>query len=337
MSIQVIPILSEARPFKASTLPTTPVVRLLRLSVTDRCNFRCRYCMPARGIPPVSHSDLLSLENLAEMVNWLAHQLPVQRVKFTGGEPLVRKGIEKLVASVAAIPNISEVSLTTNGSLLAGNAWSLKACGLSRVSVSLDSLDENRFADLSRGGKLKHTLKGIEAALKAGLTPLKLNTVLQRSSWQEDVPQLLDFASDKGLEIRFIELMRMGTEREWADAEFIPVGEVQRWLGEHSPVVPLAAPAGVPAQLSQVHWNGRYVRVGWISPRSHPFCRSCERVRLDARGRLRRCLMDASLLDLLSLRKVSNSHAREILSHYLAGKFAPQGMDSQYMMSQIGG
>ena len=337
MSSQIIPVFPAVRPLKAHPNPIFPRARLLRLSVTDRCNFRCRYCMPVYGVPAVSHSDLLSLEELAEMVSWLSCQMPIERVKLTGGEPLVRKGIENLVASLAAIPNVREVSLTTNGSLLAGNAWSLKASGLSRVSVSLDSLDEARFADLSRGGKLKHTLDGINAALKAGLTPLKLNTVLQRSTWMRDVPQLLDFASENDLEIRFIELMRTGTEREWAEAEFVSVDEVQRWISQQSPLARLATPSGVPAQLSHLQWNGRHVRVGWIAPRSHPFCGDCERVRLDSRGQLRRCLMDPALLDLAALRKVSSLNAREVVARYMAGKFAPAGMDSQFIMSQIGG
>lgn len=271
------------------------------------------------------------------MVRWLSRQMPIERVKLTGGEPLVRLGVESLIAALVAIPRIREVSMTTNGSLLAEKAWDLKSSGLARVSISLDSLDPGQFADLSRGGKLEHTLAGIESALKAGLTPLKLNAVLQRSTWKHDVPQLLDFATVRGLEVRFIELMRTGTEREWSEAEFVSVDEVKAWVAERANFSPIATPAGIPAQMSKLRWGARHVRVGWIAPRTHPFCGNCERVRLDCRGRLRRCLMDSSLLDLVSLRRKGNRYAADAVRHYMAAKYAPNGMDSEYMMSQIGG
>ena len=311
--------------------------RLLRLSVTDRCNFRCRYCMPAKGIPRVAHEELLSLEELATMVRWLSSYLPIERIKLTGGEPLVRLGLERLVAELAAIPGIREVSLTTNGALLAQYALMLRSCGLARVSVSLDSLNPDRFSELSRGGRLQDTLEGIHAALKAGLTPLKLNTVLQRSTWKQDVPMILDFAAARGLEPRFIELMRTGTEREWCASEFVAVDEVCAWLRQQTTLIPIAAPAGVPAQRSQIRWQGKLLTIGWIAPRSHPFCGACERVRLDCRGRLRRCLMDATTLDLVRLRRTRPEDADTALYRYMDSKHAPKGMDSESMMSQIGG
>jgi GTP 3',8-cyclase len=320
-----------------SSVWTLPKTRLLRLSVTDRCNFRCRYCMPTEGVPGVSHHELLSLERLADLVRWLSRHTSIDRVKLTGGEPLVRRGVEQLVAELSAIPNVREVSLTTNGSLLARKAWELKACGLSRVSVSLDSMDPERFAELSRGGKLQDTLDGIDTALRAGLTPLKLNTVLQRSNWKKDVPMLLDFAADREIEPRFIELMRTGTERDWCEAEFVATGDVREWLNERTPVVPISSPAGLPAQLTQIRWAGRLMTVGWIAPRSHPFCGACERVRLDSRGRLRRCLMDPTTLDLVRLQQKDENDAEDLFRSYMSGKHAPNGMDSESMMSQIGG
>lgn len=337
MSSQFVQVFSETRLFRANAPADRPNTRLLRVSVTDRCNFRCRYCMPVEGVPAIPHLALLSLEELAEMVRWLSRRMPIERVKLTGGEPLVRLGLGSLIAALVAIPGIREVSLTTNGSLLAEKAWELKASGLARASVSLDSLDHTRFADLTRGGKLDDTLAGIDAALKAGLAPIKLNAVLQRSTWTQDVPELLDFAADRGLEIRFIELMRTGTEREWSEAEFISVDEVKAWVSDHANLSPITTPAGTPAQMSKLQWRDRYVSVGWIAPRTHPFCGSCERVRLDCRGRLRRCLMDSSLLDLVSLRGKGDRSATEAVSRYMAAKFAPNGMDSEYMMSQIGG
>lgn len=293
--------------------------------------------MPPEGIPGVSHGELLSLEQLAETVRWLSLYMPIERVKITGGEPLVRLGLEDLIGELSAIPNVREVSLTTNGSLLTHKAQQLKSKGLARVSVSLDSLDPERFARLSRGGNLQHTLAGIDAALDAGLTPLKLNTVLQRSTWKEDVPMLLNFAAERGLEPRFIELMRTGTEREWCDSEFVAVDVVREWLAKQAPITSTFTPAGVPAQSSLIFWAGKELKVGWIAPRSHPFCGACERVRLDSRGRLRRCLMDSNVLDVVHLRQTESDNPQNELYRYMAGKHAPNGMDSEFMMSQIGG
>lgn len=337
MGTSLLQLRPDAGRCTASTSQVLPNARLLRLSVTDRCNFRCRYCMPAEGIASVAHHELLPLEELAELVRWLSRYLPIERVKLTGGEPLVRLGLEHLIRELAGMPDVREVSLTTNGTLLARKAWELKACGLARVSVSLDSLDPERFAQVSRGGRVRDTLEGIEAALEAGLTPLKLNTVLQRSTWRKDVPAILDFAAAHGLEPRFIELMRTGTERAWCDSEFVGAGVVRGWLEERTSVVSIATPAGVPAQRSQVRWGGELLTVGWITPRSHPFCSACERVRLDSRGRLRRCLMDAATLDVARLWRDERETAADALYRYMASKRAPSGMDSESMMSQIGG
>jgi cyclic pyranopterin phosphate synthase len=311
-------------------------LRLLRLSVTDLCNFRCRYCMPAEGVPRVAHSDILRLEHLVSLVQWLTSHTGIERVRLTGGEPLVRPGIEYLISALSAIPAIKEVSITTNGSLLSRMAWDLKAAGLSRVNISLDSLDEQRFEVVSRGGSLQRTLAGIQAAQDAGLTPIKLNTVLQRSTWQQEVPRLLDYAAAAGFEIRFIELMRTGTERTWCDSEFVSVDEVCKGL--NTEILSSEEQTMAPARRTLLNWRGTRLTVGWISPRSHPFCDSCERLRMDAQGRVRRCLMDSTLLDLPRLMRTADDPAvwREFQS-YLADKVPPSAMDSPLAMSQIGG
>jgi cyclic pyranopterin phosphate synthase len=167
---------------------------------------------------------------MAHIARVLCRHLPIQSIKLTGGEPLVRHGLSDLVAELAAIPGSPEISMTTNGTLLRRFAADLKRNGLTRVNVSLDSLDAMRFADVTRGGNLAATLDGINAALENELRPVKLNAVLRRSSWQQDVPQLLLFAGALGLEIRFIELMRTGTERVWCDSEFVSAAEIQTWL-----------------------------------------------------------------------------------------------------------
>ena len=364
-----------AVPRGAGAAAPLPRPRLLRISVTDRCNFRCRYCMPAEGEGLASGATLLPAQDLAELAVWLAATLGIDRVKLTGGEPLVRAGIEQLVERLAATPGIREVSLTTNGSLLGRLAGALKLAGLARVNVSLDSLDAGRFANLTRGARVGDTQAGIDAALSAGLSPVKLNAVLHRSTWRDDVPQLIGYAASRGLEIRFIELMRTGTltaefgangnpladargsdrspdreggvaqhgrrpgiERSWPDAEFVPAEEVRRWIETRAPVTPKVAPAGNPARMTTVDWHGIRVAVGWIMPRSHPFCHACERVRLDARGRLRRCLMDPSLFDLAGERRANgDAAARAALAAYMDGKRAPGTMDGLRSMSSVGG
>jgi cyclic pyranopterin phosphate synthase len=231
---------------------------------------------------------------------------------------------------------MKEVSLTTNASLLPQMAQGLKTAGLNRVNISIDSLDEERFADVTRGGSLKSTLDGIEAAQKAGLTPIKLNAVLRRSAWKQDVPRLLDFAASTGFEIRFIELMRTGTERAWCESEYISVDEVCNGL--EAEILPAEQQTRSPARRTLVNWRGTPLTVGWITPRSHPFCQHCERLRMDARGQIRRCLMDATTLDLPRvLSTMDDLAARQEFRAYIAGKVPPQTMDSQFAMSQIGG
>jgi cyclic pyranopterin phosphate synthase len=292
--------------------------------------------MPAEGVARVTHGDLLPLEALAGMVGWLSTHTPISRVRLTGGEPLVRRGVLDLIRELKAFPAITEVSLTTNASLLDRMAGDLKAAGLGRVNISLDSLDAERFKLITRGGDLHRTLAGIKASQEAGLTPIKLNAVLQRTSWKQEVPALLDYAAENGFEIRFIELMRMGTERDWCESEYISVDEV--CAGLNAEFVTVDEGHHAPAQRTEVNWRGTEMTVGWITPRSHPFCSSCERLRLDARGQLRRCLMDTTTLDLTRvLGTTEDESALREYNNYLAGKHPPISMDSPFAMSQIGG
>jgi cyclic pyranopterin phosphate synthase len=248
----------------------------------------------------------------------------------------VRPGIEHLIEELSALPNMQEVSLTTNGSLLPQMARGLKAAGLNRVNISLDSLDETGFAEVTRGGSLKRTLAGIDAAQDAGLTPIKLNTVLRRSTWKQEVPRLLDYAASTGFEIRFIELMRTGTERAWCESEFISVDEVCKGLGAE--ILPTEEQTRSSAQRTLVKWRGTLLTVGWITPRSHPFCERCERLRMDSRGQIRRCLMDPTTFDLPRVfGTMDGQAAQQEFQSYIAGKVPPSAMDSPFAMSQIGG
>ena len=327
-------------PATAFSPPRTPDPgpRLLRLSVTDRCNLRCRYCMPAAGVASVPHDELPTLEELADAVAWLAGRCGVDRVKLTGGEPLVRKGVVGLVRALSTLPGVREVSLTTNGTGLPALARPLAEAGLARVNVSLDTLDADRFAALTRGGDVAEVVAGIDAALAAPLRPVKLNAVLRASAWRDDVPALLDFAAERGLEIRFIELMRTGTEVAWALREFVSAAWVKGLLEAEGRLRPLPAPVSAPARRTLATWRGREVVVGWITPVSHAFCDACDRLRLDARGRLRRCLMDPVALPLVDLLRAGDeAGALAGVARYLEGKRAPGAMDSGAPMIAIGG
>jgi cyclic pyranopterin phosphate synthase len=309
----------------------------LRLSVTERCNFACRYCMPLEGIPKISYEELPSLSELSSAVKWLVCEQKVRRVRITGGEPLVRPGLVERVRDISQIPGVKEVSLTTNGSRLAEMAEPLRRAGLRRVNVSLDTVDPVRFNELTRG-RLEPVLAGIEAVVEAGLTPVKLNAVLRRSSWREDVPALLEYAGKKGVELRFIELMKTGATAEWAVAEYVSADEVKEWLDGISEVTAIGGEASAPARLTVVEWVGRQVKVGWITALSHPFCDNCNRLRLDSYGRLRRCLMDPVSLPLLELLKVASAaEVREKVDGYLIAKHAPEFMVNEQAMVSVGG
>jgi GTP 3',8-cyclase len=312
--------------------------QVLRLSATDRCNFRCRYCMAPEGAPKVAQASLLSLEQLSAVAAWLCRYFEIHRVKLTGGEPLVRKGVEKVIQSLLSVPGITEISLTTNGSLLRHLAVPLKQAGLSRVNVSLDTLDSARFQTVTRGGNLDNTLAGITAAVAAGLVPVKLNSVLQKSTWIQDVPSLLDYAALNGFELRFIELMHTGTESSWCQSEFVPGCQVYQWLSQRTVVTTLPCTDSAPARLTRIWWRGVDLLVGWILPRSFPFCARCDRLRLDARGRLYRCLMDPAYLDLATLLREKGEDAALLdLNCYVLQKSPPTLMDKPTAMSLIGG
>lgn len=183
-------------------------INYLRISVTDRCNLRCVYCMPAEGVVPLSHSDILSFNEIVELVR-VAVSMGVDKVRLTGGEPLVRKGIVELVRMLAGLEGIRDLAMTTNALLLTNMAEDLKRAGLHRVNVSLDSLDPKRFSEISRGGDLNAVLRGLDAAEKAGLNPIKINCVIQNSSKEPDAQSVGEFARSRGWAVRFIHLMNL--------------------------------------------------------------------------------------------------------------------------------
>ncbi|HEY3321803.1 MAG TPA: radical SAM protein [Planctomycetota bacterium] len=183
-------------------------ITYLRISITDRCNLRCEYCMPPQGVPLVAHEDILSYEEIAEVAR-VAVSMGIEKIRVTGGEPLARRHIERLVALLAAIPGVRDLAMTTNGILLAENAAALKKAGLMRVNVSLDTLNPRRFAQLTRGGELQRVLDGIAAAQAAGLSPIKLNCVMASSREEPDARSVADFGRKEGLEVRYIRRMNL--------------------------------------------------------------------------------------------------------------------------------
>ncbi len=304
--------------------------------MTERCDLACRYCRTGRE-PAPDEKGLPSLDRLAGAVEWAVRRLGVSRVKLTGGEPLLRPGVVDFVRRLAAGPGIDEISMTTNGTRLAGLAFELARAGLARVNVSLDALDPARFSELTRGGDVGGVLAGIDTAISAGLSPVKLNAVLRRSSFERDVPALLAFAARRGIEVRFIELMRTGEAAAFADDEFVSSRAVRARLGLDGTPGPAASGAG-PARRLRVRFGTREVTTGWIEPVSHSFCGGCSRLRLDAHGVLRRCLMDAEPFPLLDgLEDGSRPGVAEGVGLFLAGKRPPVSFATPRPMAAIGG
>ena len=257
----------------------------LRVSVTDRCNYRCVYCMPAEGFEWMPREHLLTYEEIARLVGVFAH-MGIQRVRLTGGEPLLRRDLELLVQELGSIPGLTDIALTTNGHRLAACAEKLVQGGLSRVNVSLDSLDPQRFSEMTRGGKLEKVLEGIEAAVAAGLRPVKINAVVLAGVNEDEIISLVERFSGPQYVLRFIEYMPF--EARWHRC--VPGRELRRRLRERWDLTPSGEKLG---DGPAVHWvlsNG--ARVGFISPLSEKFCSSCNRLRLMADGHLRTCLSD---------------------------------------------
>lgn len=263
----------------------------LRVSVTDRCNFRCVYCLPADGVEWMARDDLLSYEEITRLVSVFA-TLGIRRIRLTGGEPLIRKDLERLVASIGQIDGIDDIAMTTNAHRLAGCAQELASSGLTRLNVSLDSLDPDGFREITRGGELARVLDGIEAAIDAGIGPIKINAVILKGVNEDQVPRMVEHFGTRPdvFVVRFIEYMPF--EARWhrsvkgADlrarlAEAYTLEPYGEWLGD--------GPA--------VHWRvadgpSKGLRIGFISPLSEKFCSLCNRLRLMADGHLRTCLSD---------------------------------------------
>ncbi len=278
-------------------------IQYLRVSVTDRCNLRCRYCMPPEGIPLLPRDDILTIEEIARVVG-CAVEMGVNTVRISGGEPLVRRGIVELIQMLADMPGLQDLSLTTNGLLLASHARMLKRAGLQRVNVSIDSLDPVRYAQITRGGELSTALAGVQAALDAGLSPVKINVVVLEGT-AEEATAFAALTAEQPLHVRFIELMpsswninpQAGAHDGIAHGDGICTNDtVRKKLPD---LEPAEGPRGLgPARYYRL--PGALGTIGFISPMTAPFCRECNRLRLTAVGKLMPCLFSPVEVDIRS-------------------------------------
>lgn len=312
-------------------------IHYLRVAVTDRCNFRCKYCMPAEGVEWIEHSDILRYEELLRIINAFA-SLGVNKVRITGGEPLVRKGLIAFLKEVSHIPGIREVGLTTNGSLLEKYAPLLKEAGVTRINVSLDTLRRERFIKLTGQDNLQEVLAGIRKAQEVGLTPVKINMVVMKGFNSDEVADMAKLAKDHPYQIRFI--------------EYMPFRAGENYLFTAEEIKEKLAEAGLTNLIPQMKNNspariytipGFQGSIGFISPVSEHFCQSCNRIRLTPDGCLKPCLLSN---DEYSLREelraeISDDGLREkikdVVWHKPKQHHLEQGKKSERGMSRIGG
>jgi len=318
-------------------------INYLRISVTDRCNLRCVYCMPPEGVKHIPHDEILTIEEIETLVK-AAAGVGIRKIRLTGGEPLVRKGVVKLVQSTAAVETIDDIAITTNGIILSKLGKSLKEAGLRRVNISLDTLSPRRFKKITRVGRLEDVKRGIETALQLGLHPVKINSVVVRGINDDEIIDLAKLAVDYPLHIRYIELMPIGESDSWAKGRFVSAREVaegiEAGLGKLQPV---SKPTGAgPASYYRI--AGAPGTIGFITAISNHFCTSCNRLRLTATGSIRPCLYSDCELDVKSSLR-SGASLLELSRMFVhAAKIKPNRhnmgdgwKDKMKLMSQIGG
>ena len=321
-------------------------LRYLRLSVTDRCDLKCRYCMPAEGVPASEREDVLTFEEVIRVVRVFV-RLGVQTVRITGGEPLVRRGLERLVGMIRDEAGIEDIALTTNATALRSKASALVSAGLKRINVSLDSVDPDTFRSMTRGGDVRRVIAGIDAAREAGIEELKTNTVVVRGANDHQVGDVVDWAWARDIVPRFIELMPLGEGARLGRDAVVPVAEIQERLGDRLTLGPGPrhrldrGPAGY---LPASDGSGR--KVGFIGAVTDNFCHRCNRIRITARGEIRACLASPhglSLRDILRRHPDDGGVVRAIEASlfgtskghgfYVPGERAHHAVD----MSRIGG
>ncbi|HEX8487696.1 MAG TPA: GTP 3',8-cyclase MoaA [Propionibacteriaceae bacterium] len=319
----------------------------LRVSLTDRCNLRCTYCMPAEGLDWMPGEEILTDDEILRLINVGVTQLGITTVRLTGGEPLLRKNLEQLVADISAMAPAPSIALTTNGIGLAARAEGLAAAGLRRINVSLDTLDQATFKQITRRPRLSDVLAGVSAARRAGLDPVKINTVLMRGVNDHEAVDLLRWAMAEGVQLRFIEQMPLDAQHSWQRTEMITAAEIRERLGQQVELIEdpddAATRGSAPAELFRI--VGTDYAVGIIAAVTKPFCGNCDRVRLTADGQVRNCLFARAESDLRTPLRAgaSDPELADLWVTAVAGKRAGHGIDDPTFlqpdrpMSAIGG
>jgi cyclic pyranopterin phosphate synthase len=316
----------------SSTASTSPTlidqfgrrVDYIRLSITDRCDFRCVYCM-SEDMTFLPRNEVLSLEECARLVKVFV-SLGVSKVRITGGEPLVRKNALWLFEQVGQLQGLRELVVTTNGSQLESQAAALKKAGVKRINISLDSLDAERFRKITRVGELSKVLRGIEAAKQAGFENIKLNTVLMRGINDDETLSLLDFAIEQELDIAYIEEMPLGDVDHLRGSTYVSNDATLKLLQQHHTMISSAETTGGPAKYWRI--PGTKTKVGFISPHSHNFCESCNRVRITCKGELYLCLGQEDKVDLMPLMRAHPEDDTPLIEAILDSmRIKPKGHD----------
>jgi len=317
----------------------------LRVSLTDRCNLRCAYCMPPEGLDWLPAPEVLTGDEVVRLIRIGVETLGIREVRFTGGEPLLRRDLVSIIAATAALQPRPEISLTTNGIGLDRRAAALRDAGLDRINVSLDTLRPEVFRKLSRRDRLDDVLSGLAAAASAGLTPVKVNTVLMRDLNDDEAPGLLGYCLERGYELRFIEQMPLDAQHGWKRTEMITAGEIFDSLSSAFTLTDDSERERGAAPAETFLVNGGPARVGVIASVTRPFCGACDRVRLTADGQIRNCLFARSESDLRSLLR-SGASDEDIAARWraaVASKLPGHGInDPSFLqpdrpMSAIGG
>ena len=306
-------------------------IQYLRLSVTDRCNYRCIYCMPEEGVCKKEHEDILSIEEMIEIVH-AAYTLGIRKIRLTGGEPLIRGGIIDLCRGIKAINSTIELGITTNGSQLAPMAWELKAAGVDRLNISLDSLDPATFRRITRCGDPQDVLNGIKAAQEAGFDNIKINTVLLKGVNENEIHDILRLTRDHAIHVRMIELMPLGVAKDWDNGRFMTTAEIEQHLPNHT----LMKIDGVARVYQLPQHKGT---IGLICPMSHSFCPSCNKIRVTSDGKLKPCLHSDQEINLRGqhgdalIEAIADGIRQKPQSH----RFGEAGASTQRYMNEIGG
>lgn len=317
------------------------VHRDLRISVTDRCNFRCTYCMPAEGLDWMAREDLLTYEELTRVARVCVERFGFDGIRLTGGEPTVRANLPVLIEQLSSLG--VDLSLTTNGTTLMNLAPALVSAGLERINISLDSLQRERFEQITRRDELDKVLEGIDAAVSAGLAPVKINCVVMRGVNDDEIVDFARFGRERGVTVRFIEFMPLDAQGEWTNEQVVTKAEIVAAIGDVFPLEPVAERESDPAaRWRYVDGGGEF---GVIPSVTEAFCESCDRVRLTADGMLRHCLFATRELDLRTLLRngATDDDIAEAITAEVGAKWAGHQINQVHFirpsrsMSQIGG